>query len=109
MTQLEAKRINNDAYLFPPLVLGSNPSGPPEFPSAVFQSADLSVFLGVIWLEKTAQGSSQRPGHPRADGSARPLHRRGIRRCENGGDEKTLRPGVLHEREVSGLFRLRSG
>ncbi len=86
MTQLEAKRINNDAYLFPPLVLGSNPSGPPEFQgSAVFQSADPSVFLGVIWLEKTAQGSSQRPGHPRTYGSARPVHRRGIRRRENGG------------------------
>src|SRR5260370_41873469 len=60
MTQLEAKRINNDAYLFPPLVLGSNPSGPTNvFPSAVFQSADLSVFRSAILIEKTAQDSRQ--------------------------------------------------
>src|SRR5258708_39070308 len=60
MTELEALRINNIAFLLPPLVLGSNPSGPTNvFPSAGFQSADLSVFRGAILIEKTAQDSRQ--------------------------------------------------
>src|SRR5260370_39697258 len=60
MTQLKARRINNIAFLLPPLVLGSNPSGPTNvFPSAVFQSADLSVFRGAILIDKTAQDSRQ--------------------------------------------------
>src|SRR5713226_6290103 len=58
MTQLEALRINNDAYLFPPLVLGSNPSGPANvFPSADLSISRLSVFRGVNKLQKTVQPS----------------------------------------------------
>src|SRR5260370_199706 len=58
MTQLEALRINNIVFLFPPLVLGSNPSGPTSvFGSGVFHSADLSVFRGVNKLQKTVEPS----------------------------------------------------
>src|SRR5438552_3946223 len=56
MTQLEAKRINNIAFLFPPSGLALNPS---VCRSGVFQLADLPVFRGAVPTREEQQDSRQ--------------------------------------------------
>ncbi len=58
MTQLEALRINNIAFLFPPLVLGSNPSGPTNF----FVSRDFPGRICFSFPASVIQNHTSRDG-----------------------------------------------